>query len=382
MEAVSKPTRFAELERGQAAAILVTTLTGIVWTVAVALSQHTLPPTEPPRHIGPDGERLSDEDFYERIVARVHAGENYYDALPDELARPEWGMKPRSVFNWRLPTYAWLIGLFPVPEWGQVLVALLAMATSVLAIAVVNREFGMQFIPLTILLIGPFAWCITGKVYLFTELWAGTLIALSALAYSMDGAGQRGVNPRALAVSAGLLALFFRELALPYCLLALVLATWERQWKEVAAWTAGLAVFALFYSYHYVEASKRMVTGEALQTSHWICFGGTAFIIGTVELNNILLILLPAWISAIYLPLALLGLAGWRSAAGLRACLTSVGYLLAFAIFGQPSNAYWGLLIAPLLALGIITLPAAMRDLLAAVASRQSALGSSSRQWQ
>jgi len=78
----------------------------------------------------------------------------------------------------------------------------------------------------------------------------------------------------------------------------------------------------------------------------------------------------PLWLSALYLPLALLGLAGWRGWTGARLALTAAAYVAAFAVVGQPFNDYWGLLDAPLFAFGFAAAPAALRDLYVAIRKR------------
>lgn len=366
-------TRFAGLSRVQAGAVLVVTLVTTLWFIRVALTQEVLPVGRA-AHLSATQETLnsdsatvkpqilSDVDFYARIVERVRGGRGYYDALIEEISQPEWNARaPTSVFNWRLPTYAWLFAALPAPEWGQALLIGLSLMTWMMAFTVVSSEIGPAWSSLCLLLLGPLAWCLPAKIYLFTELWAGVLITLSILCYSFATASGEGF--RFLAVAAGIVALLFRELALPYCLLGLVLAARERQWAEVAAWCLGLAVFGVFFNYHYHEVSQRVSMSDGVQASTWVRFGGTAFLIGTTQMSNIVLIVLPAWFSAIYLTSALLGLAGWSTSTGWRAFLTCVGYLAIFAVAGQPNNAYWGLMIAPLLALGIVALPAALRDL-------------------
>ena len=82
---------------------------------------------------------------------------------------------------------------------------------------------------------------------------------------------------------------------------------------------------------------------------------------------NAFLFSLPAWVSAIYLPLALLGLIGWRGRAATRITVTASAYLAAFAIVGLPFNDYWGLLCAPLLPFGLVWAPAAIQDLSRAI---------------
>ena len=65
-----------------------------------------------------------------------------------------------------------------------------------------------------------------------------------------------------------------------------------------------------------------------------------------------ILLLLPQWVTALLLPLAVLGFAGWNTPTGLRAGITVCVFLTMFAFFGMPINQYWGSLIAPLLCLG------------------------------
>ena len=48
----------------------------------------------------------------------------------------------------------------------------------------------------------------------------------------------------------------------------------------------------------------------------------------------------------------------------LRAALIVYGYFGSFSIIGRPDNLYWGLLISPLLPLGVVLSPLALRDLI------------------
>ncbi len=73
--------------------------------------------------------------------------------------------------------------------------------------------------------------------------------------------------------------------------------------------------------------------------------------ISTVQMN-VFLLLLPQWVTAIYLAVALLGFLRWSTCAGTRIGLTAVMYVVAFSVLGQPFNQYWGSLIAPLFCFG------------------------------
>jgi hypothetical protein len=344
MQVMPFRTRFTVLTRWQALTILILTAAALAWCLIAALF-----PQSDPGSVGPGG---SDLRLYRQIVERVHAGENYYDAAGSELRAQ--GYPTGSLFNWRPPVYAWVIGNLPTPAWGQALAVLLALTAMLLMHAAVQREGGpVRARAMVLLLLGPFLWCLDGDAFLSQELWAGILIALSMAAY--------GTGRWLLGFAAGLLALAFRELALPYVLLALALAWREGRRSEVALWVAGLGLYGAGLFLHGLEVSRHMSPGDR-QPGSWIQFGGLPFLLTTCRMNEFLFPL-PAWITALYLPLALLGLSAWRGPTAARTSLTVGAYLAAFVVVGQPFNNYWGLLYAPLLALGLVWTPAALRDL-------------------
>jgi hypothetical protein len=94
-----------------------------------------------------------------------------------------------------------------------------------------------------------------------------------------------------------------------------------------------------------------MQPGDMAHDHSWLRLGGLTFVISLVQVNAYLLVS-PQWLSALYFPAALLGLATWRSPAGCRIAGTACMYLALFAFVGQPFNQYWGSLIAPLLCFG------------------------------
>ncbi len=193
-----------------------------------------------------------------------------------------------------------------------------------------------------------------GDLLVMPELWAGVLIALSAVLF--------GLNRRAAGVLAGLAALFFRELAAPYVLVCLVLTIYERRWRELGWWTAGLAAYVVFLANHVSQVLPRIHPDDVAHASGWIQFGGGGFLISTVQMNGYLLVL-PQWVAAVYLGCTLLGCVGWRSLAGLRIGLTISAYAAAFCIVGHDFNQYWGSLIAPLYCLGAARFPGVILEL-------------------
>src|SRR5262249_32969223 len=337
-------TRFAGLARWQAIMTLALWLALLAAIILAALTSKR--PAPPPGRGG------SDLQLYRAIITRVHNGENYYNAAGAELRAQ--GYPTGSLFNWRPPLYAWLIGRLPSPVWAQAILGLFALVTLIWAFRAIHRESGPAgAIAAALLMVGAFYWCLDGEAYLAQELWAGVLIAFSVAAY--------GLGRWPWGVAAGVAALFLRELALPYCLLTVVLAWRDRRRLEAAIWVGGFALYGLFLAYHGMEVARRMSPADRLPAS-WIQFGGVPFVLSTCRMNE-WLFKLPTWITAIYLWLALVGFTGWSSSIGVRSALTATGYMAAFAVVGQRFNEYWGLLYAPLLPFGIVWAPAAFRDL-------------------
>jgi hypothetical protein len=188
------------------------------------------------------------------------------------------------------------------------------------------------------------------------ELWAGMLIALS-LACCRRGWLAAGVVT-------GVSALFFRELALPYVVVSFGLAARQGRRREALGWGLGLAAFALFMAVHAHEVLTRLTPSDLAMEGGWVRFGGVRFVLATAQ-ANVFLMALPLWCTALYVPLAALGLASLRGEHGLRVGSTGLLYLAAFAVVGAPFNFYWGFINAPLLALGFARAPTALATLFA-----------------
>jgi hypothetical protein len=261
------------------------------------------------------------------------------------------------VFNWRIPTPIWLMGQMPAVVLGKALLCGLALALMLMAFEVLAREQNNVIrrpVACALLLTGPLMPCVLADLFVMPVLWAGILIALSACAY--------GLNRPRLGLGLGLAAVFFRELAMPYCIVAMAIAWWNRRRGELTAWIVGLTASLAFFAWHWHQVAIRITTADQLHEQGWIQFGGTAFVIAAAQMNAYLL-LLPQWIAALYLVAALLGFAGWHTPLGLRCGLTVCLFVMAFAVVGQQFNQYWGSLMAPLLCFGVVRFPASLRDL-------------------
>lgn len=307
----------------------------------------------------------SDVALYAAEVERIAHGEGYYQAAAAELVAR--GYPTRSVFNWRPPLPMWLLGKLPTPRIGQVLLGALGALLLLMGFRAAALEeqpathLSLQPFICALLLIGAVLPTFLDKLYVVPILWSGTFLGLSISAY--------GLQRPYWGVGFGVAAVFLRELALPYCLLAAFLAWRAGRRREVMAWLVGLAAWLSYYGVHCYKAWS-LITPDARAHAHgWLCFSGAAFVISTVQMNAFLL-LLPQWVSAIYLVAALVGFAGWNTPQGTRVGLSACVFIIAFAFVGQSFNQYWGSLIAPLLCFGAAQTPAALRDLYLAAVPR------------
>ena len=64
--------------------------------------------------------------------------------------------------------------------------------------------------------------------------------------------------------------------------------------------------------------------------------------------------------------LAILGWASWRDPAGLRMLATIAAYVLLIGLAARLNNFYWGLMIGPVILLGLTFAPDGVRDLVRA----------------
>ncbi len=297
-------------------------------------------------------EDMSDHRFYRHVADRVVAGEDYYDVACVELLTH--GFPPSSAFNWRTPLYAYMLGWLREPAWAQAALALLAVMTAAIVVAMITRELGPiagQVAGCAVL--GASAWWLDPEPPCFTEIWAGQLILLAIAA--------RSLGLTWLGFVAGSLALFLRELVLPFIGLCLVDASVRRKWPEVVAWVTCLLVYGVHLLWHFGQVARQL-PGLSVSKSAggmgWVAWGGARFVLATVRMNYGLASL-PAWCAAIYLPLAVFGLIalGNRIERSRWSLIGMSGYLMGFAVVGKPFNDYWGWITCPVLALGFATSP-------------------------
>lgn len=336
--------------------LLLLTLYGLAWVIlhpSLAATPTSGSPTD-----------KGDVALYRAIVGHMAAGEDYYAAVAREQhAR---GYATRPFLTWRLPTLAWIID-----QLGENLALSLLRLLALLAILAwiqVMKDTGM----------GRYATIAGGLLVYFNlvlvvlpstvvymhEVWAGTLMALSLALHRRWWL---------LSVTFGLAALTVRELALPF---ALAMAFWAyraEQWAEVVSWCLGVMAFAIGLIVHAGHVSE-FIRPDALQGPSWLAFGGWPFLLKVNQWNLITLIL-GGVLSAIWVPLALLGAAASLDPLGRRLMLIVWGYSLAFLFVGRSNNGYWGLIYGPMVAISIVFAPMSLRDLWRAARPRDLAEG-------
>jgi hypothetical protein len=337
-------SRFSDMKPWQARwisfALVIVILLGII------CCDNSSPPYQDKKNI-----TLRDADTFRSIIERVHAGQNYYQVVKEELLNRGYGLRP--FFNFRLPSLALFLGKMPLPHIGRWLLISLSLLALLMWVKTLGKEGGF-YIALfaALLLLGTTVSSYTAVAFLFHEMWAGVLIALSIVIHKYN---------RWLSVIFGLTALFIRELSLPFAAVMLAMAYKDKNLKESLAWLIGIVAFFIYLAIH-AKIVTGFVTDSDPISKTWLQFGGWQFVLSTSKWT-LPTFFSPWWIDAILLPLAILGLWGWRADFGTRAFLTMAAYICAFSIAGRSDNYYWGLMYAPLMPLGLIHAPSCLLDL-------------------
>lgn len=305
------------------------------------------------RHWGETTPESFDTILYRAIVTDIEHGQGYYVAAGAEQRRLHFPTSPPEVF--RLPTLAWmlaalhfhafqfgvLLGLYGailVLFYRELLAARLSFAGRMASIAVLAT--GLSVIGLR-------------DVLYWHEVWAALLMALSLLVYRDDRWGP--------AVLLGLIACLVREIATPYLLVMAGFALYERRWTQALAWFGVVLAVAAAFALHIHTAAGLYRPGDSVSPG-WLGLGGWDFAIATAKWN-IVLHELPYPLIALAICLGVIGLAGAQDGRARRAAVVVAGYLMGFLVVGRPDNYYWGVLYAPLLPVGFLLAPAALRDL-------------------
>jgi hypothetical protein len=346
--------RFARWPRGAAWVALIViavALAAAVWSAPVA------PPIAPSAAASapaPSAQRDTDLQLYDRIAARVAAGENYYAAAIAEQRAGNFPVRPGLAV--RLPTLAFLAaGLGP--NGLLALAALLGLGVLAAWWGRLGEEPGgreRRVIAMLLLAVGALAG-LKPEYLVLHEVWAGLLLALGG-ALHRPGRWRAAWLPVALALA-------IREHALPFVLLLAALAAWRRDWRELAAWLVLVALFAVGLAFHLQAVGQHLLASDRPSPS-WLAFRGLGGWTDNIVQSSVLHGL-PARVAAPLALLPLVGWAGWKTRLASFYTLAFVGYGLLFMIAGRDNNFYWALVVTPAWFVGYAFLPMALRSLFA-----------------
>ena len=250
--------------RGRAAGLLPALATLVFWGLATLPQGTGSTPT--------DG--YGDVDLYREIAAGVAAGGNYYTvAIQTQLAHDF----PTSPFTAvRLPTMTFVQNAFG--EGGASLLLIALTAVALLAMTVWMRSAGVLRAELlaSVLILGAnLAHSAVDGLSWFHDAWAGVLIVL-AIALRTSKAWW-------LAAAVGFSAVCFRELALPFLLVMVVIA-WPRR-REAVAWGGAIVAFAGVYVLHALAVAAAQPP-VPVQSNGWLDLGGWKFILGCARRSS------------------------------------------------------------------------------------------------
>jgi len=288
-----------------------------------------------PEELHPGDTRI-DAALTQGVIDHMRAGTGYYDAMETALRTQGYALRPFPAF--RLPLLAKFTAMFPTNAGPRVLLITLSLA--VWLTWILRMQSRWTLIIGGSLLTFPIAMALVPRALLFHDMWAGLLIALALGLHSRS---------RWAAVACGVIALGIREHAVIFAGVMLLCARHDR--RERLAWAAAIAGFTIYILIHAWVVSGHVLPND--RARNWVAFAGWSFIVSTARWTW-LTIFSPDAISAVVMPMALLGLAHLKD----RRPLAVVGaYVTVFMFIGQPDDWYWGFLYSPLLAVGIAHAP-------------------------
>jgi hypothetical protein len=308
-------------------------------------------------HAGPSDMKsqgmTGDHALYANVVSRVAAGEPYYAVAAAEHRANDYPLKP--FFTIRLPTLAHILALLGRTG-GLIFVAAIGVAAIV---AWRRRLISEPALPryarfAAFLIAANLSQILSYEWVLVHEVIGGALIALGLALY-------RPERPW-LSLCVILAAALIRETVVPVAILLGCFAVLDRDWRATGAWLAVGMVLATVVASHMQAVTSVLHPGDPASPG-WDGMGGwhayVAFIHDVSALR-----FLPSWVTAVIVPLALLGWATWRSRLGLVVLCAQLIFAALLMLFARPNNFYWAMLVVPTLPMGLIFAPAALAQLL------------------
>lgn len=350
---LAAPSRFAGLSKR--AALVGVFLVALLIAVAVATSGIDMAAAA-----ASGAGDMTDMILYQTIVEGIRIGDNYYPVAVDALRAGSFPLRPFVTF--RLPTLAVLLA-----NLSPVMVVLLQWTLAAAVAATWLRRMFRALprpparIVAAILIAGGMVVFVDTDLAAFHDLWAAMLVALSL--------GLRRPDRWIEAVAFGLMAMVVRETAALFVVIMAALAWVEGNRREAFGWGAALGVFAVVIGFH-AFAVAAVTTPLDATSPGWSGLHGFGLFVQAVTRSTALQAL-PMVAAAMLVALALVGWAAWDDPLALRALVTFSGYAALIGIFGRIDTFYWGLMVAPVLLVGLVFVPDALRDLTARALDRR-----------
>lgn len=292
------------------------------------------------------------------ILDHVRHGQDFYSAAIDALRENGRPLRP-VLLAVPLPALPVTLSLLPPPV-DHVLLVLLGLAV----VAGWARRCwplfegrGPRALAIVLLVAGLYP-ALDRAMVSVPEVWAALLIALSLV--------QRRPDAMPTAVALGLAAMILSPIALLHALLMGFLAWRAGAEREATGWIGATALAMILYAAHAHRLNAMVgpvdpaiASPVAFQSpGEWLAVIASASGVGVLPV----VLAIPLGL------LAALGWAHWRQPVARRAGITLAAYALFGLITGAPAFA---LAVAPLLFLGVVFAPDAVRELIAAARDRR-----------
>ncbi|TVQ93688.1 MAG: hypothetical protein EA397_03770 [Deltaproteobacteria bacterium] len=274
-----------------------------------------------------------DAEMYGQVVDRLAEGEPYYSALGAALREGDFPRRP--VFNWRTPLH--LPALALLRGWGlsHLAFGLLLLPGILVLILEWRHASALRITGALVLVVLVAAPQFHPTLYLFAEVWCGAALFLG---FSLRATSDPRL--RTLGALPLILALFLRELALPWLLVVALVDLFERRWVSASTLLVGLLAWCAWFGLHVGQVNAHLIPGVDDQARSWVAFGGVPFLLDSMRYFSV--VTLAPRLAPLTVSLGVVAVvASWRGPHRALA-LAILAWGSALLIFGRDVNHYWG----------------------------------------
>lgn len=314
----------------------------------------------PPPEVAVTSASYTDIQLYQDIAAKVHDGTPYHKAARDLQNLHDYPTQPFVTV--RLPTLAVMAATLGWKLLQALLLGVLLLAVIRWYRIAATRSQG-EAIGVAVMVLAGGAMVTQPGLIAMHDFWAGVLTC-AAMTF-------RGTPRWGFAIAFAGAAILIRELALPFALLALAFALFERRRNEAVGWAVLIGLFAVVMFFH-AQAVHAVVLPTDKQSAPWTGLLGITGVLRDLTDTSVLG-MVPAPLAYTLIPLALFGWSAAPRKFALFGLLYCLGIAAMIALFSRPDNFYWACLLQPHWFIGFAFLPRALRDLSQAALARQPA---------